>query len=118
MNGRFFSRIVCFEMTLQETKLQSELRLPNKERLQPPPVQGDLPSIRRAAEMLARAENPVIVTDYLGRDQSSFHKLVALAECLGAAVVDLNSRLNFPNTHPLCLTGSDILRKACRRHST
>jgi len=103
---------VCFEMTLQETKLQSEIRLPNKERLQPPPIQGDLPSIRRAAEMLARAENPVIVTDYLGRDPSSFHKLVALAECLGAAVVDLNSRLNFPNTHPLCLTGSDILGKA------
>ena len=103
---------VCFEMTLQETKLQSEIRLPDKERLQPPPLQGDLPSIRRAAEMMARAENPVIVADYLGRDPSSFHKLVALAECLGAAVVDLNSRLNFPNTHPLCLTDSDILRKA------
>lgn len=103
---------VCFEMTLQETMLPRDIRLPNKERLQPSPVQGDLPSIRRAAEMLARAETPAIVTDYLGRDPSSFHKLVALAERLGAAVIDLNSRLNFPNTHPLCLTGSDILRRA------
>ena len=103
---------VCFEMTLQETALQSEIRLPTKERLQPSPLQGDLPSIRRAAEMLAQAENPVIVADYLGRNPSSFHKLIAVAERLGAAVVDLNTRLNFPNTHPLCLTGSDILQQA------
>lgn len=104
---------VCFEMTLQEAKLESEMRLPNKEKLQAlPPLQGDLASIRRAAEMLARAENPVIVADYAGRDPSSFHKLIALAERLGAAVIDLNGRLNFPNTHPLCLTGTDILRKA------
>ena len=54
----------------------------------------------------------MIVTDYLGLYPSSFHRLIVLAERLGAAVVDLNSRLNFPNTHPLCLTGSDILRKA------
>jgi len=103
---------VCFEMTLQETKLQSEIRLPSKERLQAAPLQGDLPSIRRAAEVLAQAENPVIVVDYLGRDPSSFHTLIALAERLGAAVIDLNSRLNFPNTHPLCLTGSEVLRNA------
>ncbi|HWP58295.1 MAG TPA: thiamine pyrophosphate-binding protein [Candidatus Acidoferrales bacterium] len=104
---------VCFEMGLQEAKLEHQVRLPNRERLQtPPPLQGDPASIRRAAEMLARAENPVIVADYAARDRSTFHALVALAERLGAAVIDLNGRLNFPNTHPLCLTGSDILRSA------
>jgi acetolactate synthase-1/2/3 large subunit len=104
---------ICFEMPFQETELQVEIPLPNKERLQvPPPMLGDLSSIRRAAEMLAAADNPVIVADYLGRHPASFHQLVKLAETTGAAVIDLNSRLNFPTTHPLCLTGSDILREA------
>lgn len=104
---------ICFEMPFQETRLQVEIPLPNKERLRvPPPMLGDLPSMRRAAEMLAAADNPVIVADYLGRHPASFHQLVKLAETTGAAVIDLNSRLNFPTTHPLCLTGSDILREA------
>jgi acetolactate synthase-1/2/3 large subunit len=104
---------VCFEMTFQEQKLQQEIPLPRKDKLGiPPPIQGDLPTIRRAAELLAQAENPVIVADYLGRHSDSFHNLVKLAETAGAAVVDLNSRLNFPSTHPLCLTGSDILGEA------
>ncbi|MBI4489259.1 MAG: thiamine pyrophosphate-binding protein [Deltaproteobacteria bacterium] len=104
---------VCFEMTFQEQKLQQEIPLPRRDKLGiPPPIQGDLPTIRRAAEMLAQAENPVIVADYLGRHSDSFHNLVKLAETAGAAVVDLNSRLNFPSTHPLCLTGSDILGEA------
>ena len=104
---------VCFEMTFQEQKLQQEIPLPRKDRLGiSPPIQGDLPTIQRAAEMLARAENPVIIADYLGRHSESFHNLIKLAEATGAAVVDLNSRLNFPSTHPLCLTGSEILREA------
>lgn len=104
---------VCFEMTFQEQRLQQEIPLPRRDKLGiPPPIQGDLPTIRRAAEMLSQAENPVIVADYLGRHSDSFHNLVKLAETAGAAVVDLNSRLNFPSTHPLCLTGSEILGEA------
>ena len=104
---------ICFEMPFQEMKLQAEIPLPNKERLRvPPPMLGNLPSIRRAAEMLAAADNPVIIADYLGRHPNSFDQLVKLAETTGAAVIDLNSRLNFPTAHPLSLTGSEILREA------
>jgi thiamine pyrophosphate-dependent acetolactate synthase large subunit-like protein len=54
----------------------------------------------------------VIIADDLGRYPTSFDHLISLAETAGAAVVDLNGRLNFPNTHPLCLTGSSVLRES------
>ena len=33
--------------------------------------------------------------------RNGFYDLVALAETVGAAVYDVNGRLNFPNRHPL-----------------
>jgi benzoylformate decarboxylase/acetolactate synthase-1/2/3 large subunit len=47
------------------------------------------------------------VTGYAGRDPLAFGQLVALAELLGAGVVDTNLRLNFPNRHPLNVTGAE-----------
>ena len=50
------------------------------------------------------AERPVIITTYLGRTQSSVHKLVELAERLGVPVVEYNAEvLSFPYDHPLHL---------------
>ena len=51
------------------------------------------------AEALARAERPLVVTDTAGRSEAAYRALVAIAEQLGAAVVDLGGRHNFPNTH-------------------
>ncbi|MHB1343159.1 MAG: thiamine pyrophosphate-dependent enzyme, partial [Thermoleophilia bacterium] len=39
--------------------------------------------------------------DHVGRHHESVAALVELADLLAAPVVDLNGRLNFPNTHPL-----------------
>jgi acetolactate synthase-1/2/3 large subunit len=103
---------VCFEMTLQEAELARAVRLPNPERLKTPPIQGDPVSIRRAAEMMAKAERPVIIVGTVGRHPSSVAQLVALAESVGAPVIDLKHRFNFPNTHPLWLSGSDPIREA------
>ncbi|MGC2520776.1 MAG: thiamine pyrophosphate-dependent enzyme, partial [Burkholderiales bacterium] len=61
-------------------------------------------ALARAADMLAGARRPVILTEYVGRDARGFHALVELAETLGAPVYDVNSRLNFPGCHPLNLS--------------
>jgi thiamine pyrophosphate-dependent acetolactate synthase large subunit-like protein len=47
------------------------------------------------------------VADYLGRDNDAVASLVRLADLLSVPVIDLGARLNFPNTHPLNLTGAN-----------
>ncbi|MBI2371219.1 MAG: thiamine pyrophosphate-binding protein [Deltaproteobacteria bacterium] len=104
---------VCYDVGFQEDPLPHEVPLPNPERLAvPPPMQGDLDALQRAAAMLAEAEHPVVLTEYLGRAPKTVASLVELAELLALPVVDLNGRFNFPNTHPLCLTGTDVLERA------
>jgi thiamine pyrophosphate-dependent acetolactate synthase large subunit-like protein len=66
--------------------------------------QGDLGALREAARMLVAAERPVIVADRLARTPAGMAMLVDLAETLGAPVVDLIGRQNFPTSHPLCQT--------------
>jgi acetolactate synthase I/II/III large subunit len=78
----------------------------------PSPLQGDLKALQQAAEMLVQAKNPVILTDYSGRNQESFYNLVKLAETLSIPVMDFGHRLNFPTNHPLNLTDSDMIQKA------
>ncbi|GAA1501857.1 thiamine pyrophosphate-binding protein [Dactylosporangium maewongense] len=51
------------------------------------------------AEALAAAERPLLLADTAGRSEAAYRALVALAERLGAGVVDLGARHNFPNTH-------------------
>ncbi|TMB76065.1 MAG: thiamine pyrophosphate-binding protein, partial [Chloroflexi bacterium] len=58
-------------------------------------------SLARAADMIAGAQRPVIVTEFTGRHAEAFDELVALAEEIGAAVVDMHGRVNFPSRHPL-----------------
>jgi acetolactate synthase-1/2/3 large subunit len=56
----------------------------------------------RIAEALIAAENPVIVTAYLGRDADAVPALVALAEAAGIVVVEAGPHwLNFPRDHAL-----------------
>jgi acetolactate synthase-1/2/3 large subunit len=68
------------------------------------PAQGDAAALAEAARWLVEAASPVILADRMARDQGGVDALVRLAELLGAPVVDLGSRLNFPNQHPLCLS--------------
>jgi thiamine pyrophosphate-dependent acetolactate synthase large subunit-like protein len=99
---------LCFDVIDQEAPLEKEMPLPDPARFRPPaPLQAEADAIKQAARMLSEAQNPVIVADYLGRNDESVRSLVELAELLGIAVIDLGARLNFPNTHPLNLTGKD-----------
>jgi acetolactate synthase-1/2/3 large subunit len=62
----------------------------------------DKTQIEKAAEILIKAENPLIMTGYSGRNLETVPRLVELAETLGARVLTSPVRMNFPSDHPLC----------------
>lgn len=96
---------MCYDAWLQEQKLEHEVPLPPAGfQLVPSRIAPDPPALARAADTLLKAQRPVILTEYAGREAQGFHDLVALAEALGAPVHDLNGRLNFPSNHPLNLS--------------
>ncbi len=70
----------------------------------PGPTLPDEAALQQAAEWLVRAERPLVVTAYLGRDPAAVPPLVALAERLALPVVEQSAyHLNFPRTHELHL---------------
>jgi acetolactate synthase-1/2/3 large subunit len=108
---------VCFDAELQEMPLPDHVPVPEVARYAPPsPVQADARALDEAAALLRAAERPVIIAEYLGRNPAAVDALVRLAEGLAAPVIDLygHGRFNFPNTHPLDLTGveKDLLASA------
>jgi acetolactate synthase-1/2/3 large subunit len=59
-------------------------------------------SVAKAAQILASAAHPLIITKAAGRDPVALPAMVALAEALGAPVVEqFHTHLNFPQDHPL-----------------
>jgi acetolactate synthase-1/2/3 large subunit len=97
---------LCFDVTDQEAAIEKEIPLPDPSRFRPPaPLQADYDAIKEAARLLSTAQNPVILADYVGRNNDAVMSLVALADLLSIPVIDLGARLNFPNTHSLNLTG-------------
>src|SRR5262245_19716140 len=99
---------LCFDVTDQEAKLEKDIPIPDPARFRPlAPLQADDGAIKDAARLLAEAQNPVVLADYLGRDNEAVLSLVELADLLALPVIDLGARLNFPNTHPLNLTGKN-----------
>ena len=104
---------LCYDAGLQETKLSSQVDVSAfVGAARPAPVQADPRSLERAAELLAKAERPIIVTEFTGRHPEASAALVRLAETCAAGVVDLNGRLSFPSRHPLNVTGGDELAQA------
>jgi acetolactate synthase I/II/III large subunit len=93
---------MIYDAWLQEQKLDREIKLPPAHAVKVPSRLGPDPeALAKAAEMIAAADHPVIITEYTGRDHEAFHSLVALAELAGIPVHDINGRLNFPSRHPL-----------------
>jgi acetolactate synthase-1/2/3 large subunit len=61
-------------------------------------------TIKRTAELLRQATNPLIITGRLGSDTNAVSALVSFAEALVAPVVTpASSFVSFPNTHDLHL---------------
>jgi acetolactate synthase-1/2/3 large subunit len=91
-------------LTLPRETLWSKKDIPRKKiaKISPEaPPQADEKLLAKAAESLIKAENPLIVTGYSGRNLNSVKSMVNLAETLSARVLTSDIRVNFPNTHPL-----------------
>lgn len=69
----------------------------------PAPPVANPGMVEQVARALAEAKRPVIVTEELGRNPRAVDALVALAEALGAPVLDgwHADYVNFPRHHPL-----------------
>jgi acetolactate synthase I/II/III large subunit len=80
---------------LQSTQLSPDSLTPATK------IQADYAALEQAAELLIAAENPLIVTKYLGRNPEAVPQLVSLAEILAIPVVQQLNYLNFPTDHPL-----------------
>jgi thiamine pyrophosphate-dependent acetolactate synthase large subunit-like protein len=114
---------VCFDVGLQESKIDSPPPMPDVSRFAPPaptaPPQALVESIARS---LHEAERPLILMGRVSRSESSWSERVALAEMLGAVVLtDLKLGGAFPTEHSLhgapagsrlTAGGVDLLRKA------
>ena len=104
---------LCYDVGLQLDELPHPIPLPNPSKFQTPPaLLGDIKVLEEVARMLADSQQPVILTDYLGKNPAAVGSLVELVDLLGIPVIDLNHRFNFPNTHPLDLSESNILKEA------
>ena len=93
--------LLMADIDLQEDGMHDPMpTIPKLSRSIPP--MGDSAALAEAAKWLVQAKSPVIVADRMVRSQAGVDALVKLAEALGAAVVDMGGRMNFPNQHPLC----------------
>jgi acetolactate synthase-1/2/3 large subunit len=93
---------MCYDAGIQEAPLAAPLALPDPTSARAPSrIAPDPKALEEAAERLLAAEWPVLLPQFVGRDPNGFSDMVALAETLGAPVVDTGWRLNFPTEHPL-----------------
>ena len=78
------------------------VRFPSARRTTPS-IQPALPddAVEGVAAMLAAAERPLIIAGRNGRDVESLPALAALADVLGAPVLDSYDYMNMPASHPL-----------------
>lgn len=104
---------IALDAGLQEMELSPGPGMPDFDRLGTPSrLAADPAALVELAEMMLEAKCPVLIPGYLGENPDNVAELVQLAEMLGAAVVDTNIRLNFPNRHPLNLRGTDVVAEA------
>ncbi len=96
-----------FDLALQEDEIDTVPPMPDLARFLPPaaPEPGGA-LLRQAAELLARAERPVILMGRALRDPDAWARRVALAEAVGARVMtDRKAGAAFPTDHPLHAAG-------------
>ena len=96
---------VCLDADLQEQCMNAPLLVPDARLYRAPAAPAPNPeALREAADLLVKAEWPVIVAGEVGRTPQALMPLRELAETLAAPVIDADGRFAFPNTHPLDLT--------------
>lgn len=113
--GRDLGGIVrrAFQVAQSDPKGPAYVMLPREALMEPPgggparrlrPPRGAAPdagALTDAAQCLADADRPVIITGRTGARPAAVAALVRVAELLGCPVLDHRDRLNFPPRHPL-----------------
>src|SRR3546814_14491271 len=91
--------MITVDSDLQEAPLERAPALPT---LSPrtAPV-ADHAALETLGARLLAAEFPVVLADRYAEGGTAMENLVEFAELLGAPVVDMGARLNFPTNHPL-----------------
>lgn len=94
----------CYLMLPREVLMErrERVKVPPPSRYPPSsPPRADPSALRKAADAILEAVEPVIITSYLGRRGSSMPTLVELSELLSIPVLEpKRCRANFPTTHP------------------
>lgn len=105
---------MCYDAGLQEAPLAAPIALPSPHLpRRPSRIAPDPAALKAAAERILAADWPVLMPEFVGRVQSGFSDMVALADVLGAPVADVGTRLNFPTEHPLDLRiEPDVYKRA------
>src|SRR4029078_13493065 len=94
---------VNLDAGMQEAKLAEPFTAPDASRLMPQVADAASPEmVRKAAELLRGAKNPVILAGRVSRDDTAWQQRITLAERLNARVLtDLSVGAPFPTDHPL-----------------
>lgn len=105
---------LCYDAGIQEAPLVKPVKFPNPSSSKSPSkLAPDMKALGDIADLLVAADWPVLLPQYVGRRPSGMTDMVALAETIGAPVVDGQSRLNFPTEHPLDLRmNKDVFKQA------
>jgi thiamine pyrophosphate-dependent acetolactate synthase large subunit-like protein len=99
---------VCYDVEIQEKKLDGDTGVPSLDRYPAPlPMQAPEEGLEKTVRWLLEAQRPVIITDWVGRNEAGFTSLRELAELLAMPVLDQNGRFNFASQHSLNLTGME-----------
>ena len=104
---------LCFDTDLQEMRAPRGIAIPQVDQyVSLTKIGPDPAALDQVADLLVGSQRPVIVADLVGRSASALPSLLALAEALGAPMVDRGARFNVPTTHPLDATGAAAIALA------
>ena len=94
---------INFDAALQEAKIGAMPPVPDSARFAAPPmVMPGAETVAKAAQLLSKAKNPVILMGRVSRSLAGWKERVALAEKLEARVLtDLKTAASFPTDHRL-----------------
>ena len=94
---------VCLDAGLQEAPIEEDIKIPDVTRFQPSsPPQASQEALKRVADMLLAASNPILMIGRSGRSREAWDNRVRLAEAVGAGVfTNLRNSAVFPSDHLL-----------------
>ena len=94
---------ICLDASIQEQELEDWPDFNDISRFQPPPPPGPpADSLQKAADILLKANHPLILCGRIARNKQAWEDRIRLAEVLGAkTITNTWQEIGFPTNHPL-----------------